>query len=160
MMLWGWSRSWEPFRFWNHLDDLFELLGPQYPDEARTAALMVLIQVLSFDPSVPNPIIYDKCIFKKRILDSEYRIPFMKAIFSMCESSSPELRMGAFDLLSKLPLAPRKPNPKVVQRLMKEEDAPEDIVYAALLRHQDPEFARSSILFLKNRKYQKLVQPN
>jgi len=161
MMLWGWSRSWQPYRFYNHLGSLIELLGPDYPDICRQASLMVLMQIMSFDPSMPPPVQYDKCFFKQKLLQGSQGEAFMQAIYNLCTAvETPEVMMMGFDLLTKFPLVPPAPSEELVQRLMKEEDASREIVFAALQRTQDPLYARGSIRNLKGMEYNRLVLPN
>jgi len=160
MMGWGWSRSWQPYRFYNHLDDLIELLGSDYPDICRQASLMVLMQTMSFDPSMPPPVQYDKCFFKQKLIQSHRGETFMQAVYNLCTCvKSPEIMMMGFDLLMKFPLVPPTPSEEMVEQLMQSEDATREVVFAALQRTQDPLFARSSIRNLKSVR-SKLVLPD
>lgn len=158
---WGYFRSWEPKRFYNCLDELIDFLGTDYPIEIRTGALMLLVQVIGYDPnSMPPPVGYDKCYFKKKLLESSRGEKLMQSLYNLtAEVKHVELMMMTFDLLTKFAIVPREPSQTDIEKLMKDEDAPYEVVYMCLIRHQQIPHAREAIRFLKTKDWSKYPKP-
>jgi hypothetical protein len=54
---------------------------------------------------------------------------------------------------------PREPSQTDIEKLMKDEDAPYEVVYMCLIRHQQIPHAREAIRFLKTKDWSKYPKP-